>query len=114
MSDEPAVVAVDRFPVNVVTSDLVLREVKVIMTEPVDGVGRLVVWSSPEQVALDTSYYPAESDIRSTNQADWTVQTADGVVVIQSMHGCGCGNRLKMFRPAEFATHKLRRGSRLR
>lgn len=107
-------VAVDRFPVNVITSDLVLREVKVIMTEPVDGVGRLVVYSAPDVKAIDTSYMPAESDIRSTNQADWTIQTTDGVVVIQSARGCGCGNRLKMFNPDEFATHKLRRGSRLR
>ena len=108
------VVAVDRFPVNVSTSDKTLREVKVIMTEPVDGVGRLVVYSAPDVKAIDTDYFPAESDIRSTNQADWTIQTAEGVVVVASMHGCGCGNRLKMYNPPEFATHKLRRGSRLR
>lgn len=104
-----AALAYDRFPVNVMTSDLSLREAKLIMTWPVDGVGRLVVWSAPDVVALDTSYLVGESDIKS-KQVDWTIQTTDGVVVVQPGHGCACGNRLKLFRPAEFASHKMRTG----
>lgn len=103
------VVVFDRFPVIVHTPDgVVYREVKVIMTKPQDGVGTLKVWSAPDVVVLDTTYVLDESDIRS-KQVDWTITTSEGVVVIQPQHGCGCGNRLKMYTPPEFTSYRMRK-----
>lgn len=105
------VVAVDRFPVDLLDgqTQLMLHHlVKLVMTRPVDGIGRLKVWASPELVVLDTTFGLAESDIRS-KQVDWSVQTPNGIVIVRSAPGCGCGNRLKHFTPPEFTPYKMGR-----
>lgn len=102
------IVAVDRFPVDVIADGTTLRQVKLIMTQPQDGVGRLKVWSAPDVLALDTDFDLAASDIRS-KQVDWSVSTDDGVVVVKSSPGCGCGNRLKYWQPPEFNPLKMGR-----
>jgi hypothetical protein len=103
-----AIVAVDRFPVDVVTDDGLLRQVKLILTQPQGGVGRLKVWSAPDVLALDTDFDLEASDIRS-KQVDWSIQTEAGVVTVRSSRGCGCGNRLKYWQPPEFSPLKMGR-----
>lgn len=105
------IVAVDRFPVDLIdgqTSLMLHHQVKLIMTQPVNGVGRLKAWSAPDVEVLDTEFDLAESDIRS-KQVDWGVATSNGPVVVKSSPGCGCGNRLKYWTPPEFQPLRMGR-----
>lgn len=98
MTDDP-VIAVDRFPVDVIKSDgTMLHQVRLVLTQPQNGVGELKVWTAPDVLALDTSFTLADSNIGS-RQMDWGIQTPQGVVAIRSSGGCGCGNRLKYWQP---------------
>lgn len=97
-STEAPIVAVDRFPVDVVAGEATWREVRLVLTTPVDGVGRLIVWTAPDVAVLDTTFTLDGSDIR-TKQVDWTIATDLGPIVVRPRHGCGCGNRLKYWTP---------------
>jgi hypothetical protein len=102
------VVAVDRFPVIVHTpGGAVYRDAKVIMTRPVDGVGSLKAWAAADHPpVVDTTFDLDNSDVRS-RQVDWSLDTPDGVVVVQPSPGCGCGNRLKYWTPPEFTPMRM-------
>ena len=106
MSDTP-VIAVDRFPVDVITDQETLRTCRLIMTKPQDG-GAFKVWTAPGVLAIDTTFDLAESDIRS-KQVDWGVATGTGPVVVKSSPGCGCGNPLKWWSPPEFQPYRMGR-----
>jgi len=97
-STQAPIVAVDRFPVDVIAGDSTWREVRLVLTSPVEGVGRLYVWSAPGVTVLDTEFTLADVDIRS-KQVEWTIGTTDGPVTVRPRHGCGCGNRLKYWQP---------------
>lgn len=106
MSDTP-VVAVDRFPVDVIApGGMTYRTCRLIMTQPVDGVGRLKVWSAPGVLVVDTDFLLEASNI-GPKQADWHVATGAESVVVRSSPGCGCGNPLKWWSPPEFQPYRM-------
>lgn len=110
-------IAADRFPVSLLYySDGGTvpghPKARVILTQPVDDVGRMVAWTSPEDVVCDTAYTYSTSQFGSRS-SDWFVETADfGQIVIRTLGGCGCGDRLKHWTPEEFQPYRL--GRRLR
>lgn len=95
--DGAPIVAADRFPVSI-TGAVEHVKVRAVFTQPKEGVGRLVVWISPETRILDT-VFRVESSVLGNRGADWVVDTDEGEVVIKSLGGCGCGDRLKNMIP---------------
>lgn len=111
---EAPVIAADRFPVSVLREDgsAMFSKVRVIMTQPDErGIGRITAWTSPEDVVIDTNYDRTASQFGPKSQ-DWYVATDLGEVIIRSLGGCGCGDRLKHWTPPQFQPYRI--GRRLR
>lgn len=106
-------IAADRFPVALLTGEgsVTHHKARVILTQAIDGTGRLTAWTSPEAVVIDTNYHFADSVFGPKSQ-DWFVETDLGQIVIRPLGGCGCGDRLKHWTPEQFQPYRL--GRRLR
>lgn len=105
------IVVADRFPVMVIDAggEVVHTAAKMVMTRPdADGVGRLLIYSAPDNPLYDVQFYRSSSDIGSQAK-DWTLDTSVGRVVVRSAGGCGCGNRLKGWTPQELQPYRLGR-----
>lgn len=109
-------IAADRFPVSLLVYDNGAAvpwypKVRVIMTQPVDDVGRIIAWEAPGVIVFDTEFVYSNSRFGS-NSDDWFVDTRQEQVVIRPLGGCGCGDRLKHWTPEEFQPYRM--GKRLR
>lgn len=85
----PPRIGADRLPVVVTCPDgTVLNKVRAVLTCPVDGTGRLLVWSMPRTYDpdVDTSFDRAASTV--TGSGDWTVVTPEGDYTISGQRGC--------------------------